>query len=351
MPRSAIVGFLLITLGMLCACGSRPLVEPTTPEGEVPGAPSEPASGVLIFSTVGETGEFTTWRLDLAQERAEPQIMIPGFLAVSMAPEGARFAGIMSGGSLWAFTGPGGADLTPLPEGYFNAVFQSESRFVVCNRVDSGVVRRSELRLVDLAGEQDTILYQTTEGIWDDVPPAFSPDGSMVTFYRYGEPAGMYALSLETREATLLVSGALIQWSPDGRRFLTVTRDDVRRTLLYRFADGAAREEREVSSGPAIGRWLDDERLLLLRARERGVGDAFLLDLASGGERPVARDVHFGEVAYRGWAVVRGGSLYYFGASTGEGISLRKVSLEGDPDSSVALATGLGVEALLLGVI
>lgn len=356
MPRSLFAPCLLLLALTPLACRTQPLVE-TTPveEASAPRSPQTEAETLetLVFATVGQSAQFTTWGLDLTAPRAAPEPLLVGLLATEISPDGERFLGIMQGDHGWAITERGSREVIPLPEGYTSPTFSEIEHLVAVRSSSSNGAERSEIRVIDLEHQSETTLVTVEGEIWDDIPLILTPDGSAVIFFQFREPRGSRSVDFDQARVLPFSPGAGCWWSPDGTRFLTIAREGSRSIELYGYDGGQPQHLRTVMEGPAVGGWIDDDHIIAQRALERGRGNIVLYDLASTEERLVAEGAFFDNISVHGWFALdsRGEErhLYYLGMTQGEGLTLNRVPLEGDPGDAVTLAGDLGVAGVILG--
>lgn len=350
----------LMTMLLILSCaGCRtqtPVVAPA-PDEEQPQerpaeatSPSAPPTGTLLLATA--TGEsFSTWSYGFESARMER--IASGFLATHVSPSGQRLIGVIEGSSDWAVYDRNGNVVHTFPSGYFGAALVDDTHVLICRRGQgSGSGTRSdEILSVDLESGSEVVLVQIGGSIWDDVHLRLSPDGRHATFSRLGGERGMYALNLDAKEVSLLVQdGAGAWWSPDGSRFLCLLREPERALAMFRFINDHASRERLIYTGTSVGGWFDDQRLLILRGTEQGAGSVFVHDLQSREERVVASDIFFDNFAGFGFFAALGdGSVALLGASSAQGLDLRRVVLDEGPGSFEVLASNLGEIGIILG--
>lgn len=362
MLRLLVLPLLSTALTIGCGGGGRAPVRVNPEEvagGPAPGAsaaatrtlPPHPGALVPFVLAAGEGAALSTYRFT-PDGRGGGALaeLLPGFAALRVSPDGARYLGIerTGGGRQVQLRALEGAVERQLSADHCIPTFLDDSHVLACRErsdpqpadVSFTIVR------IDLASGAEEPLYVSRVPLWDDFPLTLDPAGRHAALYlRDPRPAaaGIFELDLVSRELRSLAPGAVaIWWAPDGRRFAALYRDgDGRRLrLLERTADGA-RPLHDFGDKSVLASFVDDRFLLVVRGARPSRARLFLHDLQDHHETLIDDSPEVNNIAVVSFALVLdgGGRIVYPGRGAG-GTELRTADLSVDPPRVSTLAPG-----------
>lgn len=193
--------------------------------------------------------------------------------------------------------------------------------------------RRRHVFVVDVETEE---VRQLTDGDWDDIQPAWSPDGNSIAFVSarhddrdYDRATDLYRVGVAGGDPVLLTPGgasiALPAWAPDGRQIAYLgyadAEDAPRNSHLWVLApDGSSAprcltedydRQLEVSETSAPV-WSTDGATIFSGVEDRGATGVVAVDVASGSVRILIG----GERSISGFSISQSGAIAFAASAT-----------------------------------